>query len=436
MTQILHHLTPTSHPDLFADRGGRLVHRRLGRLGRSSRFGLQLPDGKVLRVFDKAPTVNLTIEPLKLLPDSASTDSGVTIGQITQFMSDASGYIQVAETAIQLFAMLEGLGDDTSRQLADISHQLQQLMEEVGASDYLDLIRAMDQMRGNATALTQMLASDRIRDRIMTPGTTEQLEFAQGDFKLHSDIIALLDPDEGFFRRAYYDALIRGDGNWESVIPDRPVDGEGTTFEHRLAMPTVMYLIAVRLGTMKFLTPDFVSQGVYSPEIDNWWRRTQQLSDQMSYYVRTTPITQIGIQSARRQAAGQALGSYSEWQTHCSVAPPYSIAPVGAIDITTGEGFINWDYTQFDEWYLSQGDLHGRDAGYWPPSIGPAWYQPPPNATGLPPMNDATIQRYYSQAQSDAVLTARSVSDQIGVGAVSIFAWTMFDFAYPGVGTP
>src|SRR6266702_2791615 len=123
-------------------------------------------------------------------------------------------------------------------------------MQEVGAVDYLALLRDMDKMRGGATALTQMLANEDTREKILRPGTIEQIEFAQGDFELHANINALLDPDGGFFRRAYYEDLIRGDGNWEAVIPDRPVDDSGTTFEHRLALPTVMYLIAVRLGTM------------------------------------------------------------------------------------------------------------------------------------------------------------------------------------------
>lgn len=197
-----------------------------------------------------------------------------------------------------------------------------------------------------------------------------------------------------------------------------------------------MYLIVARLASMKYLNPDFVSTGLHSVEIDHWWRRIQQLSDQMSFYIRETPVMPIALQATRRQATGQTLGQYSDWQTHCYASPPNSVAPIGAIDITTGFGFINWDYTQFDEWYLSQGDLHGRNAGYWPPSFGPQWYQPPPNATGLPPMNDNTIQRYYSKARQDAALTARSVMDQIGVSDASVFAWDMFNLAYPGVRTP
>jgi hypothetical protein len=432
-------LTPTSHPDLFVCEDDRLFHRRLGKLHRKAYALLRLADGSTLRVYRGAPLVSVKVQAFNLralLDDPATTPEGKAIAGITKFAGDASGYIQVAEAAIQLFALLEGLGDETARSLAAISRQIQQLMQEVGASDYLALIRAMDLMRGNATALTQMLANEDIRERIQRPGTLEQLEFAQGDFQLHSDINALLDPDEGFFRRSYYEALIQGDGNWESVIPDRPVDENGATFEHRLAMPTVMYLIAVRLGTMKFSTPDFVSRGTYSVEIDNWWRRIQQLSDQMAYYVRETPVAPIDVQSARRFASGQTLGSYQDWETHRALPPQSSLVPIGAIDITTGQGAINWDYTQFDEWYLAQGDLHGRNAGYWPPSIGPTWYMPPANATGLPPMDDATIQRYYAAARLDAVNSARSVQDQIGVGAASQFAWMMFDFAYPGAGTP
>jgi hypothetical protein len=289
----------------------------------------------------------------------------------------------------------------------------------------------MDRMRGNASTVVDLLNT--IGSGLEgDPARWYSDELRQGDFQLHSDINTLLDPTEGYFHRTYYEQLIAGDGNWEQIIPDRPNDANGATFEYCLGLPTVMLLIATRLSMM----PDFVSRGTFSVEIDNWWRRIQQLSDKMAYFVRKTPITPVEVQAARRQTnAGQELGSYSEWETHCFVPPPHSISPVGAIDITTGVGSINWDYTQFDEWYLGKGDLHGGNAGYWPPSVGPKWYSPPPNATGLPPLAQS-IDDYYRMAAADATTIQRDVEDQIGVGAASIFAWTMFDFAYPGAGTP
>jgi hypothetical protein len=147
-------------------------------------------------------------------------------------------------------------------------------------------------------------------------------------------------------------------------------------------------------------------------------------------------LIELAVQSARRQSdGGQKLGEFVNWETHCSVPPPYSISPIGAVDITTGYGKIDWDYVQFDEWYLSRGNLHGRPAGYWPPSIGPNWYQPPPNATGLPDLR-AAGQQYLFEARETVRAIASEVVEAIGVGSTSIFAWRMFDIAHPGVGTP
>jgi hypothetical protein len=285
-------------------------------------------------------------------------------------------------------------------------------------------------MRGSATAVMDILNS--ISSGLEgDPAAWYSDELRQGDLQLHSDINALLDPGEGYFHRAYFEQLIAGDGNWGSAIPDRPVDENGTTFERRLALPTVMFLIAVRLSMMKLTVPDFLSRGVFSVEIDRWWRRIQQLADKMAFYVRKTPVVPIATQALRRQTL-RTLGVFTAWEEHESFPPSRSIAPIGAIDITTGQGSIDYQYTQFDEWYLRQGDLHGAHAGYWPPSFGPQFYHPPPEATGLPPMNEATVQRYYSEASLDALLTARRVEDEIGFAATSNFAWQMSDFAYPG----
>jgi hypothetical protein len=433
MRRTLHNLTPTSHPDLFVGLDGRLVHRQVGPLRRQAAHFLTLPDGTTLRVRAGAPTISLHVSlPDIKMQDTGTNPAGAVFNTMTTFMSDASGYIQVAEAAIQLVQLLDGLLQDAGPTLATLDQRLTTLMVEVGASDYLQLLRDMSRMRGNATAVIDLLHS--INSGLEgDPATWYNAELRQGDYQLHSDINSLLDEAEAYFHRAYFENLIAGDGNWGKTILDRPVDQNGATFEYQLALPTVMFLIAVRLSMMKFTVPDFLAHGIFTAEIDRWWRRIQQLSDKMAFYVRPTPPSPINVQAVRRQKnASRTLGIFTDWEEHDNIDPPNSIAPMGAIDITTGAGSINWQYTQFDEWYLGQGDLHGGRAGYWPPSFGPQFYQPPPGATGLPPMDQATIQRYYDMAALDARNVVRRVQDEIGVGAVSVYAWQMAAFAYPG----
>lgn len=436
MTKVFQHLTPTSHPDLFVSRDDHLVHRRIGKLGRRASYALRLPDGKPLAVYRGAPPVSLTLSPYTLgaLLDrpAAAADEGGIIAKITKFASDSSGYIQLVQAAVQVFDMLMGLGDETSKSLATLSQQVEALMQEVGAVDYLGLLRDMDKMRGSATALTQMLANEETREKIQRSGTIEQLEFAQGDFELHANINALLDPDEGYFRRAYYEALIRGDGNWETAIPDRPVDENGTSFEHRLAMPTVMYLIAVRLGTMKFQVPDFVSRGVVHG-------RDRQLVAAHPRALGTDGLlrardashpdcpckARAGSRQGRRwapTAIGKPTARLRRLARSRPLAPSTSRLAKAASTGTTRSS-TSGTCAKVICTAAMRAIGHRRGAGV---------VRPPANDTGLPPMNDATIQSYYGISRSDARLTARAVQDQFGVGAGIQFAWTMFDFAYPG----
>ncbi len=430
-------LTPTTHPDLFVSHEGRLVHRVVGPLKHHAAHLMSLPDQSTLQIYHDAPEVELRVLPPSLaqMRTQAGTDGARTIATITGYVNDMSSYLTVVTTALEVLDLLIQAVDETEEQLAAIDQQLQNLMVKVGANDYLALLRRMADMRGNARMIVNTLSALRTLIEGSPAASWYRDQLVARDAQLHADINALLEPSEAYFRRTYVESLIAGDGLWMHAIPDRPVDSSGTTFEYRMALPTVVLLIAVRLTMMKFTVPDFVSRSTFSVEIDHWWRRLQQLADQMAFHVRETKVTPVEIQAARRQQAGERPGSFVDWQKHCTVAPPFSISPIGAIDITTGFGTIEWQYVQFDEWYLRHGDLHGRDAGYWPPSIGIKWYQPPPNATGLPPLEKA-INDYYSMAAADARHIARQVQDQIGVTATNILAWSMFDLAHPGVGTP
>jgi hypothetical protein len=247
------------------------------------------------------------------------------------------------------------------------------------------------------------------------PDTWYRKVLRDHDAQLQRDINALFDPALGYFYRPYAEHLITGDGLWMEFIPDRPVTDQGTTLDYRVALPTVALLVAVRLAMMKFVVPDFVNRRTFSAELLSWSNGFSRIHSSISNHVRTTKPLPIEVQCARRQANGnQRIGEFQNWHQHCSIGAPYSISPIGAVDITTGAGFFNWDYVHFDEWYLGQGsaspscrdlgfnpDLRGGSAGYWPPSVGPQYYRPPPQATGLPPY-DLSINTYYWQAQNDA----------------------------------
>lgn len=442
---VFERVIQTSHPDLFVDTNGRLVHRLIGKLGHNAAHLVAMPDGSPLTIHRGAPGLSLQLKPHHLNEQqfAFSFGGGKGAGDVadivelfTAFAGVAAPYLTAGVIALKFLDLLLSLNDDTDERIADIDQKLNSLMVEVGASDYLALLRSMASMRGNAVAVIQTLAALRtlIDQGDATKWYTTQL--IQRDAQLQTDINALLDSSEAFFRRTYVERFIAGDGHWMHVIADRPVDSFGTTFEYRMALPTLLLLISVRLAMMKMVVPDFVARGTFSAEVDYWWRRIQQIADRMGYFVKETPVTDLPVQSARRQTdGGQKLGGFYDWQEHCFVQSPYGISPIGAVDITTGYGKIDWDYVQFDEWYLSKGNLHGQSAGYWPPSIGPLWYLPPPNATGLPDLVQAG-QQYLFEAKARARAMAREVTEEIGVTSTSVFAWRMFDIAHPGVGTP
>jgi hypothetical protein len=182
---------------------------------------------------------------------------------------------------------------------------------------------------------------------------------------------------------------------------------------------------------MKFTVPDFLSRGTFTVELNYYYDQLSDVAERMYFYVRKVPPTPVEIQAVRRQQAGDKLGSFFDWQQHRAVGPPGSISPNGAIDITTGFGEINWEYVQFDEWYLSKGDLRGGNAGYWPPSIGPKFYRPPPQAFGLHPL-ERSIQDYYSMHSVDGQGHRRRVQDQIGATVAEALSWEFLRLAFPG----
>lgn len=427
---------PTSHPDLFVGQDGRLVHRMMGQLGHNATHLITISDRTPLIVYHNAPELSLQVKKLSFLMGGRAGEAADILELFSAFSSGAAPYLAAAGIALKLIDMLLSLNEDTDEKIAALEQKLNSLMIKVGAGDYLNLLRSMAQMRGNAVAVIQTLSAMRtlIGNGDATAWYTTQL--IQRDAQLQTDINALLDPSEAYFRRIYVEQFTAGDGHWLHVIPDRPIDSFGTTFEYRMALPTVMFLISVRLVMMKMVVPDFMTRGTFSAEIDHWWDRIRQLSSKMGYYVKETVPTPLAVQCSRRQAnGGEKLGQFYDWQKHCYVPAPYSISPIGAVDITTGYGIIEWDYVQFDEWYLAKGDLHGTHAGYWPPSIGPQWYHPPPNATGLPDLVQAGEQ-YLFEARARAREIKFRVTEEIGITAADIFAWSMFDIAHPGIGTP
>jgi hypothetical protein len=432
------YLIPTSDPDLFVTREKRLVHRVLGQLKNATLppgISVTLPGGRNLQIFWEAPPVHLEVLPetfARLTFDIESTEAGQIIGQVTKYMSDASGYLAVAQAAAELIDFLINLVDQTQSKIENIDRKLQTLLTQVGVQDYLTRQRELAKMRGNALAVAQTLDSIRTLIANSPPEQWYKKELMFGDHQLQADLGTLTDPSLAYFRRAYSEQAIIGDG-WSHIIPDRPVQSDGTSFEFRLALPTFCQLMAVRVAMMKFTVPDFVSRQTFSAEINSWLHLLKTVANYMDQSVVPTTPTPIEIQCTRRQSeGGERIGSFSNWDRHCTVLAPYSVSPVGAVDITTGFGNINWQYTQFDEWYLGQGDLHGAPAGYWPPSVGPNYYQPPPQATGLPDYQRA-IHDYNVMAHNDGFDLASKLRRQIGSYAATMITYQLFDLLYPGV---
>ena len=142
------YLTPTSRPDLFVTREGRLLHRVMGPLKHdaslSSFLGkgsfLTLPDKTSLRVYWNAPQIELEIEPLdyaKLAAEGGSVLS--VVGTITGYVSDASNYVTVAQVTLEVLDLLIGAVDQTGEKLAAIDQELKALASQIGALDYLAL---------------------------------------------------------------------------------------------------------------------------------------------------------------------------------------------------------------------------------------------------------------------------------------------------------
>jgi hypothetical protein len=431
-TEVFQNLVPTSHPDLFADENFELIHRIYGRIGHDARHLLTLPDGTVLRVFFGAPKIDeigLTSAPLS----SGLEGFGKLISLFAKFAKAAAPYLEGIGAGIEIIDLLTSLKDDTGPSMAAIEQKLNGILVATAAADYLDLMRRMADMRANALATKQTLAAVQNHiegDRALSWYNTQ---LNASDRQLQTDINALLDDSEAYFRRVYAEQTIRGeDPNWLEAIPDRPNDGQGTMFEYRCALPTLMDLIAVRLVMMKMVVPNFVNQGTFAAELDRWGRRIIQLSSQMGNHVRMTPVTPLAVQASRRQTdGGQHIEEFRQWDQHCFVDPPRSISPIGAADITTGEHIIEWQFAQFDEYYLAQGDLRGGDAGYWPPSIGPEWYVPPVQAVGLPDLKEAEA-RYIGDAEQRAMELRQEVSNRMGGLDTEAFGWKMFHLAHPG----
>ena len=426
-------LVPTANKDLFVDSSNRLVHREVGLIGLDARFPLTMPDGTRLRVFHGAPKVAFTIGLVS--QESFGADDAAKIFKIFSSLTKASNpygaALAGAEIGIQIIGMIVSALQEAEPTLAEIDQKLNDLMVGVGAVDYLNLLRAMADMRANSVSIVQTLSALGGTIAASSDLNWYQTQLIQRDADLQTHINALLDPSAAYFRRVYVEKHIEGDGNWMFAIPDRPNDAQGTTFDYTMALPTLMELIATRLTMMKLVVPDFVERRTFSVEIDSWGRRIIQLASQMGNHVKTTPLTSYAVQSARRQTDGnQKLGSFRQWDQHCFVNPPRSIAPIGAADISTGISRIEWQYQQFDEYYLAQGNLHGGDAGYWPPSIGPDWYEPPVQATGLPDLMKSYAS-YALEADQRAKDIGQEIYARIGGDDVNTFGWRMMQLAHP-----
>jgi hypothetical protein len=146
---------------------------------------------------------------------------------------------------------------------------MSEVLSRVTAADYLQLMRSMSNMRGNARAIVENLQT--IRNDLSSNDTVAWYcqELMLQDVQLRTDLNARLNPSESYFHRVYIDELAQGDGFWQTTFPDR-ANENGMTFDYRMVMPTLLTLMTVRLTLMKLTAPLFFETGQFRTELLNW----------------------------------------------------------------------------------------------------------------------------------------------------------------------
>jgi hypothetical protein len=432
-------LLETSVPHVFATGEGKLIHESLGPLPITVSSLPPLAGGRRLIVTNRPAPAHLKISPGRGIIQSPSPRNNVTprngksiysrIKDEFKIVQEYLGYVSTVTSVIDFVNGLNGLLDE-SDPLADIQTKLETILTAVGASDYLQKARELADMRGKAGTIHKNLkiavnpaASQKERD-------IADAQIAQLSADVLSHIEALLADGLPYFRRVYTEASIAGDnGSWLHVLPDRPQSPDGTCFEYRLATPTLIFLISVELAVFKYQNPNFIESGSQKPFIEEWWRKTLDLSGIiLDYTIRGLHPLSVEVQCVKtREQLGLPIDAqYSDWQLHVPAKPPFAVAPAGAVDITTGLNNINWDYTQFNEFYLKDQLVPGQNAGPNPPCLG-KFYNPPPWLKNPRSVEDM-IASYVSTANNYVANARGQLHAQMGVSDTGVFAWSLWPF--------
>jgi hypothetical protein len=317
---------------------------------------------------------------------------------LNAWIGNAANYIGVGTFTVQAIGEIINLAQnafrDTADQLNTIQNELKAILTAISAADYLQSLRDMEKMRGNAVSLSE-------NARILNQGPNESIKslFLIHLAQLENDINSLIvdGVSNGFWQKLLVDSAIATDGAWMSVLPDRPPEvGPGTCLEYRAAMPTLQLLINTRITVEPIMEPDFVNKKTLGDNINDWFQFSNQMTDWIQQHVRMVPFTPPAVQCSRiLSLPGWGLENQPNYSQHA----PGLICAMGAIDISTGTGRMDYSYTQFNEFYFRGRLLPGQPAGALPPCLG-ADFRPPPQVQNPPRLEDVEAE-YKAMFEND-----------------------------------
>jgi hypothetical protein len=338
-----------------------------------------------------------------------------------EWIGNAANYLAVGDAVVQAIVAVGSLIDNSRDQFAQIKSQLAALNQQIGGASYLELLRNLDAMRGRARAIEvdlQLFVQTNDQD------IRARLNAQVGQLEADIESLFVDGPSNGFFQKPYSEAFIKGDGLWQSVVPDRPaLSDQGTCFEYRPGIPTIMVLIPARVAYELVFNPNYVQKKSLQGFINGpqgWFSRLLDLADSMKQQVRTVPFAPIEIQCTRISHFGRDTTGSSNWQDPVFIPPPGSVSPMGAVDISTGIADINWDYIQFNVFYL-------RDRlPFHTPNTQPApclgkFFTPPPTVQPPTPALEVAAQ-YADTFRNDSFGAADRLVSKIGWDSVREFA--------------
>jgi hypothetical protein len=320
--------------------------------------------------------------------------------------------------------------NNTADPLSQIHDELAAILNAISAADYLQLLRQMELMRGNAQAL-----ADNARTLAQGPDDNVKQIFLKQLAQLEQDIEALIvdGTSNAFWQKPLVDSAIATDGAWMQVLPDRPPAVlPGTCLEYRAAMPTLQLLIATRTTVEPIMEPDFVNKKTLGDDINQWRDFCDRMNSWIELHVRKVPLTSPAVQCSRiLSLPNWALGSSADYSQHT----PGIICAMGAIDISTGTGRMDYDYTQFNEFYFRGHLIPGQTSGPLPPCLGPD-FRPSPQVQNPPPLEDVEAA-YNTMFETDTNRVRDAVAVETGCVGLLDFAMNLNPFeGFPPMAPP